>query len=65
MQIEQQREQLINEEDWRGYFLPKDLKSSVLFTRMQLLSLITRKKVLDEEYVDLNKAFRECKRDFT
>ena len=30
---EQQRDKLLNEEDWRGYFMPKDLKNSILFTR--------------------------------
>jgi len=30
-------------EDWRGFFLPKDLSNSVLFTRDQLLQLIYRK----------------------
>jgi len=31
--IEQQREMLQNEEDWRGYFMPSDLSKSILFTR--------------------------------
>ena len=35
---EQQRLQaMMDEEDWRGYYLPKDLKNSILFTRTQLL----------------------------
>jgi len=47
--LEQQKEQLLSEEDWRGYFMPPDLKKSVLFTRTQLLQLINRKRVLDDE----------------
>ena len=46
---------LMNDEDWRGYFLPKDLKNSILFTRTQLLSLLNRKKELDEEFISLKK----------
>jgi len=37
MYLEQQKEQLIQEEDWRGFVLPQNLKNSVLFTRTQLL----------------------------
>lgn len=44
--------------------MPKDLKKTTLFTRTQLLQLINRKRELDEEFVNLNKAFREYKRDF-
>jgi len=40
---------LYDEEDYRGFYLPKDLKDSALFTRTQLLQLINRKKELDEE----------------
>lgn len=40
---------MLEEEDYRGFFLPKDLKDSILFTRTQLLQLINRKKELDEE----------------
>lgn len=43
--------------------MPQDLKKSVLFTRTQLLQLINRKRVLDEECVDLQKAWRESRRD--
>jgi len=50
MLFEQQRDQILNEEDWRGYFMPKDLKNSILFTRTQLLQLINRKRELDEEH---------------
>ena len=41
------------EEDWRGFYLPKDLTNSVLFTREQLLSLIGRKRELDIEISNL------------
>lgn len=46
--IEEQKEQAIREreDDWRGYYLPKDLKNSVLFTRTQLLQLINRQREL-------------------
>ena len=52
-----------NEEDWRGYKMCKDLKSSVLFTRTQLLQLINRKQVLDEERVHLHKNKKEGERE--
>jgi hypothetical protein len=35
--IERQRENLMMEEDWRGYKLVKELNKSILFTRTQLL----------------------------
>mmetsp|Transcript_35625 Transcript_35625/g.54477 ORF Transcript_35625/g.54477 Transcript_35625/m.54477 type:complete len:233 (+) Transcript_35625:4757-5455(+) len=54
----------MNEEDWRGFYLPNDLKKSVLFTRTQLLQLINRQRELQEEKINLEKAFREYKRDF-
>lgn len=47
--IEKKREMLELEEDWRGYFLPKSLGKSIMFTRTQLLQLIKRKKELDDE----------------
>lgn len=31
--IEKKREMLEMEEDWRGYFLPKNLDKSIMFTR--------------------------------
>jgi len=34
---EEQRMMQLEEEDYRGYFLPADLHDSVLFTRTQLL----------------------------
>lgn len=52
-----------DEIDWRGCYLPESLKDSVLFTRSQLLGLINRKRELDEERVNLDKAFNEYKRD--
>ncbi len=60
---EDQRMALYDEEDYRGFYLPKDLKDSALFTRTQLLQLINRKKELDEEQINLDKAFKEYKRD--
>jgi hypothetical protein len=56
-------EQTTDEIDWRGCYLPETLKDSVLFTHTQLLSLINRKRELDEERVNLDKAFNEYKRD--
>jgi hypothetical protein len=50
--------------DWRGSYLPESLKDSVLFTRTQLLGLINRKRELDEERVNLEKAYNDYKRDF-
>jgi len=35
--IEQEKEKIISEDDWRGHFMPPDLKNSVIFTRTQLL----------------------------
>jgi len=55
MYLEQQEELLNNEEDWRGYQMAGDLKSSIMFTRTQLLQLINRKRELDEEYVSLSR----------
>jgi len=37
MYMEKQRENLMNEEDWRGYKMVQDLNKSILFTRTQLL----------------------------
>jgi len=48
-------QQLMEEEDYRGYYMPKDLKDSILFTRTQLLQLINRKRELDEEQINLDK----------
>jgi hypothetical protein len=37
MYLEQQRELLNNEEDWRGFNMAGDLRKSIMFTRTQLL----------------------------
>ena len=42
-------EQAMMDEDWRGYYLPKDLNNSILFTRKQLAALLERKRELDQE----------------
>lgn len=47
--INEVRAKFTSEEDWRGFYLPKDLTSSVLITRSQLLELIERKRQLDIE----------------
>ena len=61
---DENRTDMQDEEDYRGFYLPRDLKDSVLFTRTQLLQLLTRKRELDEEQINLDKAFKEYKRDF-
>lgn len=48
-------QEALAEEDYRGFFLPRELKDSVLFTRAQLLQLIDRKRELDEEIATLRK----------
>lgn len=60
--FEKKEEMLKMEEDWRGYFLPKDLSKSIMFTRTKLLQLIKRKRELDDEHINLRKAFQEYKR---
>lgn len=50
-----------SEEDWRGFYLPKDLNNSVLMTRAQLLQLIDRKRELDIEITKLRKDQAESK----
>ncbi len=52
---EETQRQALAEEDYRGFFLPRELKDSVLFTRAQLLQLIDRKRELDEEISALRK----------
>ena len=42
-------EQAMMDEDWRGYYLPKDLNNSILLTRKQLAALLERKRELDQE----------------
>lgn len=61
--IERQRENLMMEEDWRGHKMVTDLNKSILFTRTQLLQLINRKQVLDEERVILQKEKKEGEKD--
>ena len=50
------------EEDYRGYYLPKNLDKCIMFTRTQLLQLIKRKRELDEEKISLEKHYKEYKR---
>lgn len=47
--IQKKRMDLEREDDWRGYYLPKNLDKSIMFTRTQLLQLIKRKRELDEQ----------------
>lgn len=49
------------EEDWRGFYLPKDLSNSVLITRAQLLQLIDRKRELDIQIANCKKQIAEHK----
>ena len=63
MFLDKQREMLLNEEDWRGYKMVNDLNNSILFTRTQLLQLITRKEQLDKEKEKLTKEKREGERE--
>jgi len=44
---------MLDEEDWRGWFLPENLDKAVLFTRDQLKALLTRKEELDIERAKL------------
>ena len=43
------QEQVSMEQDYRGYFMPNLLKNSTLFSRETLLSLIDRKRELDQQ----------------
>lgn len=54
---------LMQEEDWRGYKLPKHELESVLFTRTQLLQLINRKKELDDEQQHLRLEYNEANKE--
>ena len=47
--IEDTQRAALEKDDWRGFFLPTDLKDSVLFTRTQLEELLHRKRELDIE----------------
>ena len=55
------KQKMMSEEDWRGFYLPKDLTSSVLITRAQLLQLIDRKRELDDEIKKLKNTQLEHK----
>ena len=57
----EERRKFYEEEDWRGNFLPKDLKDSILFTRTQLLQLLERKREIDNERYELEKEEFEAK----
>jgi hypothetical protein len=35
--VQDEKDKIMNEVDWRGYFMPENLKNSVIFTRTQLL----------------------------
>lgn len=59
--INELRTKFVAEDDWRGFFLPKDLSNSVLFTRAQLVNLIERKRELDVEIANLKKQQAEAK----
>ena len=61
--LQEQKNMIQNEEDWRGFYLPENLKNSILFTKIQLMQLIERKRFLDEEYLSLMKANKEYQRD--
>jgi len=58
-EIEIARQEAQRDEDYRGFFMPKDLKNSVLFTRQQLRQLLNRKRELDEEIEGLAKEQKE------
>ena len=60
---EEERREAIASEDWRGHYLPPDLKHSVLFTRTQLLKLIHRKLELDEEISRYESEQKEAKQN--
>jgi len=51
--LERLTRDIVQEADWRGYVLPRELKDSILFTRTQLLQLIDRKREIDEERKEL------------
>ena len=56
---------MLMEEDWRGHKLVANLNSSILFTRTQLLQLINRKQILDEERIIKQKEKKEGEKDKT
>lgn len=63
--IQMQRDNLMMEEDWRGFKLVQQLNKSILFTRTQLLQLINRKEILDNEKTIKTKEKKEGEKDKT
>jgi hypothetical protein len=63
--IEDCQRTALEKDDWRGFFLPENLKESVLFTRTQLQNLLDRKRELDIEtsqlQVERNQAIQSKK----
>jgi hypothetical protein len=50
--VERQQREILTELDWRGFLLPQNLDTSILFTRTQLLQLIDRKREIEEEIAE-------------
>ena len=46
---------MLSEPDYRGFYLPKNLNQSVLFTIPQLKQLLNRQRELEQEYENLQK----------
>jgi hypothetical protein len=46
---------MLSEPDYRGFYLPKNLNHSVLFTIPQLKQLLNRQRELEQEYENLQK----------
>jgi len=61
--VNELKQKRATEDDWRGFYLPKDLTSSVLITRSQLLELIERKRQLDGEIAELKTKQAESKQN--
>ena len=53
--LDQEVNRMLQEPDYRGFYLPKDLKNSVLFTIPQLKQLLNRQRELEIEYENLQK----------
>lgn len=53
--IEQEINRMLSEPDYRGFYLPKNLNHSVLFTIPQLKQLLNRQRELEQEYENLQK----------
>lgn len=56
---EKLKQKMLDEEDWRGWFLPEGLDKAVLFTRDQLKALLSRKEELDIERAKLKQMKNE------